>query len=216
MAMQASAMADAPSTRGSRAFRRAGGGLVGPEGLLGDAAPAQPGAARLSSATQIDQHWGGDERACRPLAGKRAPMSAAAPACSPSRWRGWARQVTGDRRGAGEYRGGARSCRRARGWRSTIASASVEALDGPFDLVTSLEVVEHVADTRAFVAGPGRRAGAGRAADPLDAQPHRAVAADDDRCRRRARPDPARHARLGQVPHARGALRACSRMRAWR
>jgi 2-polyprenyl-6-hydroxyphenyl methylase/3-demethylubiquinone-9 3-methyltransferase len=30
---------------------------------------------------------------------------------------------------------------------------SVEALDGCFDLVTSLEVVEHVADTRTFVQG---------------------------------------------------------------
>ena len=42
---------------------------------------------------RIDQHWGGDET--RPAAARRAsapPTSAAAPACSPSRWRGWARR----------------------------------------------------------------------------------------------------------------------------
>ncbi len=42
--------------------------------------------------------------------------------------------------------------RRDRAWRSTIARASLASLGlGQFDLVTSMEVLEHVADKQAFV-----------------------------------------------------------------
>ena len=68
--------------------------------------------------------------------------------------------------------------RRARGWRSTIGSAASRRSTGRYDLVTSLEVVEHVADVRAFVAGLA----AALAEDGLlilsTPQPHRLVAAD--------------------------------------
>ena len=66
-------MTDATHGRRTRggAFRRDGGRLVGPEGLVGDAAPAQPAAARLS-ARAVDAHWGGDATIFTPLAGKRA------------------------------------------------------------------------------------------------------------------------------------------------
>ncbi len=61
----------------------------------------------------------------------------------------------------------------------------VEALDGQYDLVTSMEVIEHVADPHAFVAVARRAARARRPADPLDPQPHRLVAAADHHARRR-------------------------------
>ena len=56
------------------------------------------------------------------------------------------------------------------GSRSTIAPATSRQLEGQFDLVTCMEVIEHVADPAAFVDGAGAAARARRAADPVDAQ----------------------------------------------
>ena len=75
---------------------------------------------------------------------------------------------------------------------------SVEALDaGGYDLVTSLEVVEHVADARAFVHGLAAALAQGGLLDPLDPQPHRLVAADADPDRRGHGPDSAAAPTIG-------------------
>ena len=153
---------------------------------------------------QIDQHWQVDECALPPARRARPrSTSAAARACWPSRWRGLARQVTAIDAAPEADRRGAATMPRRRGWRSIIAPAAVEDLDGTFDLVTALEVIEHVADPQAFVARARGAARARRAADPVDPQPHRLVEAADDHAGRRARADSQGHARLRQVHHAR-------------
>ena len=65
-------------------------------------------------------------------------------------------------------------------------------LEGQFDLVTCMEVIEHVADPAAFVKALARAARAGRPADHVDPERDRLVEAADDHPWRRHRADPAR------------------------
>ena len=77
--------------------------------------------------------------------------SAAAPGCSPSRSPGWAPTVTGLDASPELIAVAARPCRAHGASRSTIAPATLQELEGQFDLVTCMEVIEHVADPPAFV-----------------------------------------------------------------
>ena len=63
-----------------------------------------------------------------------------------------------------------------------------------FDLVTCLEVVEHVDGVGAFIVGLAGLLAPGGLGDPVDAEPHGVVAVRADRRRRDGRRDPARHA----------------------
>ena len=73
-------------------------------------------------------------------------------------------------------------------------AVGVEALDGSFDLVTSMEVVEHVADPQAFVDALAARVAPGGLL--LMSTPNRTglSQADDDHSGGGARSDPQGHA----------------------
>lgn len=105
----------------------------------------------------IDLHWGGDPAAVRPLAGKSAldVGCGAGLLCEPLARLGAA--VTGvdaapeNVQAAAAHADGARLDIR-------YMAGEIGSLDiGRFDLVTSMEVIEHVADKRAFVAALAER-----------------------------------------------------------
>ncbi|MBB3034660.1 bifunctional 2-polyprenyl-6-hydroxyphenol methylase/3-demethylubiquinol 3-O-methyltransferase UbiG [Alteriqipengyuania lutimaris] len=108
----------------------------------------------------IDRHWGGDIEDARPLAGKSAVDvgCGAGLLCEPLTRLG--AQVTGVD-AAPENVAAASAHAQAAGLDIRYVAGEVGALDlGSFDLVTAMEVIEHVADKPAFVA-----ALAGRLAD---------------------------------------------------
>ena len=105
----------------------------------------------------IDTHWGGDPRARQPLAGKRAldVGCGAGLLCEPLARLGAA--VTGID-AAAENVAAAQAHAAAGGLAIDYRAGEIEALDpGQFDLVTSLEVIEHVADKSAFIAALAAR-----------------------------------------------------------
>jgi 2-polyprenyl-6-hydroxyphenyl methylase / 3-demethylubiquinone-9 3-methyltransferase len=105
----------------------------------------------------IDRHWGGDPRARRPLAGKRAldVGCGAGLLCEPLARLGAA--VTGVD-AASESIVVARAHAAAMGLEIAYHAGELAALPlGHFDLVTALEVLEHVADKPAFLAGLAAR-----------------------------------------------------------
>jgi len=98
----------------------------------------------------LDQHWALDEHSRRPLEGKRvldvgcgagllaeplARLGAAVTAIDPVE----------------ELIGAARDHAAGQGLTIDYRIAAVEEVDGDFDLVTSMEVIEHTADPQAFV-----------------------------------------------------------------
>ncbi|MEO6246969.1 MAG: bifunctional 2-polyprenyl-6-hydroxyphenol methylase/3-demethylubiquinol 3-O-methyltransferase UbiG [Sphingomicrobium sp.] len=99
---------------------------------------------------RIDQHWAMDECALKPLAGKRAldVGCGAGLLCEPLARLGAA--VTGVD-AAPELIAAASVHAAARGLEIDYRAVGVEALECVFDLVTAMEVVEHVADPGAFV-----------------------------------------------------------------
>lgn len=114
------------------------------------------GPARLAYIRdRIDHHWEADETDRRPLAGKRAADVGCGAGLIAEPLARLGAAVTGID-AAPEVIAAARV--HARGQRLDIdyRSGSVDALRGGHDLVTSLEVIEHVTDPRAFVEGLAR------------------------------------------------------------
>jgi 2-polyprenyl-6-hydroxyphenyl methylase/3-demethylubiquinone-9 3-methyltransferase len=101
---------------------------------------------------RADQHWGFDECDLKPLKGRRAADVGCGAGLLTEPLARLGADVTGVDP-APENVEAARAHALGQGLAIDYRVGSVEALAGPYDLVTSLEVVEHVADTRAFVEG---------------------------------------------------------------
>ena len=105
---------------------------------------------------RIDQHWQSDEHGFRPLDGKTAldvGCGAGLLAEPLARMGGQVTAVDA----APELIAAAKAHAAGAGLTIDYRAVGVEALDGRFDLVTAMEVVEHVADPRAFVASLAAR-----------------------------------------------------------
>ncbi|WP_118856063.1 bifunctional 2-polyprenyl-6-hydroxyphenol methylase/3-demethylubiquinol 3-O-methyltransferase UbiG [Sphingomonas mesophila] len=99
---------------------------------------------------RIDQHWQSDESGFRPLAGKSAlDVGCGAGLLAEPLARLGAKVTAID--AAPELIAAAKDHAAGSGLDIDYRAVGVEALDGRFDLVTAMEVVEHVADPRAFV-----------------------------------------------------------------
>ncbi|MFL6863852.1 MAG: bifunctional 2-polyprenyl-6-hydroxyphenol methylase/3-demethylubiquinol 3-O-methyltransferase UbiG [Allosphingosinicella sp.] len=102
---------------------------------------------------RADQHWGFDECALRPLAGKKAADVGCGAGLLAEPLARLGAEVTGVD-AAPENVAAARDHALLQGLAIDYRVGSVEALEaGGYDLVASLEVVEHVADVRAYVRG---------------------------------------------------------------
>ena len=101
---------------------------------------------------RIDHHWGLDEHDLKPLRGRRAADVGCGAGLLAEPLARLGAQVTAVD-AAPENIEAARAHAQGQGLEIDYRVGGVEALDGRYDLVTSLEVVEHVADVRAFVAG---------------------------------------------------------------
>jgi 2-polyprenyl-6-hydroxyphenyl methylase/3-demethylubiquinone-9 3-methyltransferase len=99
---------------------------------------------------QLDQHWALDERDLHPLAGRTAlDVGCGAGLLAEPLARLGAAVTAVD--AAPELISAAKLHAHGQGLDIDYRVASVEEIEGRFDLVTSLEVIEHVADPRAFV-----------------------------------------------------------------
>ncbi|PZU58582.1 MAG: bifunctional 2-polyprenyl-6-hydroxyphenol methylase/3-demethylubiquinol 3-O-methyltransferase UbiG [Sphingobium sp.] len=101
----------------------------------------------------IDSHWGTDSRALRPLSGRRAiDVGCGAGLLAEPLARMGADVTAID--AAPENIDAARAHAATQGLSIDYRAVGVETLtDAPFDLVTSMEVIEHVADPALFVRG---------------------------------------------------------------
>jgi 2-polyprenyl-6-hydroxyphenyl methylase/3-demethylubiquinone-9 3-methyltransferase len=99
---------------------------------------------------KVDQHWHLDERALRPLAGKTAldVGCGAGLLCEPLARLG--AEVTGVD-AALELIEAARVHAEGQGLAITYQACGVEEVEGRFDLITAMEVIEHVASPVAFL-----------------------------------------------------------------
>ena len=105
---------------------------------------------------QIDQHWSLDEHSRRPLEGKSAlDVGCGAGLLAEPLARLGAAVTAID--AAPELIAAARDHAAGQGLAIDYRAAAVETIDGTFDLITAMEVIEHVADPQAFLDGPGRR-----------------------------------------------------------
>jgi 2-polyprenyl-6-hydroxyphenyl methylase/3-demethylubiquinone-9 3-methyltransferase len=98
----------------------------------------------------VDQHFHLDETALRPLAGKSALDIGCGAGLLAEPLRRLGAEVTAVD-AAPELVAAARAHAAAQGLVIDYRAAGVEALEGQYDLVTALEVIEHVADPQAFV-----------------------------------------------------------------
>lgn len=101
---------------------------------------------------RIDQHWSGDETDRRPLAGKRVADVGCGAGLLSEPLRRLGAEVTG-LDAAPENIEAARIHAEGQGLEIDYRVGGVEQLEGRYDLITSLEVIEHVADTHTFVRG---------------------------------------------------------------
>ena len=99
---------------------------------------------------QIDQHWALDERAMRPLAGKTALDVGCGAGLLAEPLARLGAQVTAIDAAADLIEAAKSHADRA-GLAIDYRSVAVENLEGRFDLVTALEVIEHVAAPQSFV-----------------------------------------------------------------
>lgn len=101
---------------------------------------------------RIDGHFGADEHDRRPLAGRRAAdVGCGAGLLAEPLARLGAAVTAVD--AAAENIAAARDHAAGQGLAIDYRVGGVEVLDGPYDLITSMEVVEHVADVPAFLRG---------------------------------------------------------------
>jgi 2-polyprenyl-6-hydroxyphenyl methylase / 3-demethylubiquinone-9 3-methyltransferase len=103
---------------------------------------------------RIDRHWGLDETDLKPLAGKRAADVGCGAGLLAEPLARLGAKVTGID-AAPETIAAAREHALGQGLEIDYRVGGAEALAGRYDLVTSLEVVEHVADPAAFVGALG-------------------------------------------------------------
>ena len=104
----------------------------------------------------IDQHWSLDEHSRRPLAGKTAlDVGCGAGLLAEPLARLGAKVTAID--AAPELIEAAKAHAAGAGLGIDYRAIGVEALDGQFDLVTSMEVIEHVADPQEFVQALSKR-----------------------------------------------------------
>ncbi len=101
---------------------------------------------------RIDQHWGLDECDLKPLKGRRAADVGCGAGLLAEPLARLGAEVTGVD-AAPENIAAARDHALKQGLAIDYRVGSVEALERGYDLVTSLEVVEHVTDARAFIQG---------------------------------------------------------------
>ena len=124
----------------------------GPEAMLHKLNPVRLKYIR----DRIDQHWQCDECSRRPLEGKTAlDVGCGAGLLAEPLARLGARVTGVD--AAPELIAVARDHAAAQGLEIDYRAGAVEALKGQFDLVTSMEVIEHVADPAAFVRALAKR-----------------------------------------------------------
>lgn len=105
---------------------------------------------------QLDVHWGGDARALRPLVGKTVLDVGCGAGLLTEPLARLGAQVTG-LDAAPENIAVARDHAASQGLAIDYVCTEVAALKGSFDLVTSMEVIEHVEHPAAFVAALAAR-----------------------------------------------------------
>lgn len=105
---------------------------------------------------RLNQHWSLDEHSRRPLAGKTALDVGCGAGLLAEPLARLGAQVTAID-AAPELIDVALDHARRQALEIDYRAAAVEDIDGQFDLVTSLEVIEHVADPKAFVEALARR-----------------------------------------------------------
>lgn len=101
---------------------------------------------------RLDQHWSLDECDIRPLKGRRAADVGCGAGLLAEPLARLGAEVTG-LDPAPENIAAAREHALGQGLAIDYRVGSVEALSGPYDLITSLEVVEHVSDVRQYLQG---------------------------------------------------------------
>ncbi|HEY0625443.1 MAG TPA: bifunctional 2-polyprenyl-6-hydroxyphenol methylase/3-demethylubiquinol 3-O-methyltransferase UbiG [Allosphingosinicella sp.] len=101
---------------------------------------------------RIDQHWSFDETSRTPLTGKRAADVGCGAGLLAEPLARLGADVTGID-AAPENIAAARLHAERQGLAIDYRVGSVDVLTAPYDLITSLEVVEHVTDPRAFIGG---------------------------------------------------------------